>query len=100
MVRDMEKHKVSLENHNKWQFDYFTTLKNNIIKKAKAWKDMKNDLEKWDSLLTESEKMKYQFDKSTASINFGRCDKFDKEVTFIPNTCQLDTQECFTHRRD
>lgn len=32
--------------------------------------------------------------------NYGHCKKFDKAVSFIPNTCQLDTQECFEHRRD
>lgn len=32
-------------------------------------------------------------------INYGNCQKFGKAVSFIPNTCQLDTQECFEHRR-
>ncbi len=32
-------------------------------------------------------------------INYGDCLKFNKPVSFIPNTCQLDTQKCFTHRR-
>ena len=33
-------------------------------------------------------------------LQFGNCQKFDKPVSFIPNTCQLDTQGCFKHRRD
>jgi hypothetical protein len=33
-------------------------------------------------------------------INYGKCSKFNKEVSFIPNHCQLDTQECFKHRKD
>lgn len=33
-------------------------------------------------------------------INFGNCKKFDKEVSFIPATCQVDTQHCFIHRKD
>lgn len=33
-------------------------------------------------------------------INYGYCDKFKKDVTFIPTHCQVDTQECFKHRRD
>lgn len=32
-------------------------------------------------------------------INYGNCEKFNKPVSFIPNTCQIDTQECFEHRR-
>jgi len=32
-------------------------------------------------------------------LNFGNCTKFNKSVTFIPNTCQLETQECFEHRK-
>ena len=32
-------------------------------------------------------------------LNFGYCDTFKKDVTFSPNTIQLDTQECFKHRR-
>mgnify|MGYP001574482603 CR=1 len=100
MVRDIDKFKEACGRHNKWQFDYFNVLKNNIIKKAKSWKNFKNDLEKWDSLLTEAEKMKFQFDRSEVSINYGRCEKLQKDVSFIPNTCQLHTQECFIHRKD
>lgn len=33
-------------------------------------------------------------------LAFGNCAKFDKDVSFIPETCQLNTQECFNHRRD
>ena len=33
-------------------------------------------------------------------INYGNCQKFNKLVSFIPNTSQLDTQLCFEHRRN
>lgn len=33
-------------------------------------------------------------------INYGHCTKFDKSVSFIPAVCQLDTQECFEHRKN
>ena len=41
-------------------------------------------------------------DRKNAShrISYGFCSTFKKEVTFIPNTCQLDTQKCFKHRRE
>jgi len=32
-------------------------------------------------------------------INYGSCTKLSKAVSFIPGTCQLDTQSCFEHRR-
>jgi hypothetical protein len=32
-------------------------------------------------------------------LNFGKCTKFSKSVSFIPNTCQLETQDCFEHRK-
>jgi hypothetical protein len=35
----------------------------------------------------------------TDNLQFGFCNKFNKEVSFIPNTCQLETQQCFKHRR-
>ncbi len=31
---------------------------------------------------------------------YGHCQKFDKPVGFLPGTCQIETQECFLHRRD
>ncbi len=40
-------------------------------------------------------------DQKNAShrIAYGNCDKLNKPVSFIPNTCQLETQECFKNRR-
>jgi hypothetical protein len=35
-----------------------------------------------------------------APISYGTCSKFNKEVTFIPGVCQLETQKCFVHRKD
>lgn len=31
---------------------------------------------------------------------YGHCNKFNKAVEFQPNTCQLDTQLCFVHRKN
>jgi hypothetical protein len=38
--------------------------------------------------------------KASHRINYGNCTKLNKQVTFIPNTCQLNTRECFKHRRE
>jgi hypothetical protein len=34
------------------------------------------------------------------NLNFGQCSKFNKPVSFIPNICQLETQNCFKHRKE
>lgn len=51
--------------------------------------------------LSKLEKHKHTY-KGTGlkdGLNYGDCVKLNKPVSFIPNTCQLDTQECFEHRR-
>ena len=99
MVRDIEKYKASVELHRKRQFDYFNVIKNKLIEKARWWKKVKNDLEKWDSLMSEAEAMEFVFDKSEVTINYGACTKFNKDVSFIPNLYQIETQHCFEHRK-
>ncbi len=99
MIRDMDKHKQSVETHYRWQLDYFNGTKERLIAKAKWYKDQFYDLEMWDYLLTQAENMKFEFNKKSALINFGNCSKLIKPVSFIPNVCQLETQECFEHRR-
>jgi len=32
-------------------------------------------------------------------LAYGDCEKFNKSVSFIPETCQLETQTCFEHRK-
>jgi len=32
-------------------------------------------------------------------INYGKCSKFNKDISFIPNTCQIETQNCFINRK-
>jgi hypothetical protein len=32
-------------------------------------------------------------------VHYGDCKRFSKPVSFIPNTCQLHTQQCFEHRK-
>lgn len=40
----------------------------------------------------------FQFDKSNL-IQYGKCTKLKKQVSFIPNILQLETQECFKNRK-
>jgi hypothetical protein len=39
-------------------------------------------------------------EKASHRINYGKCSKFNKPVSFIPNVLQLETQQCFKHRRE
>lgn len=98
MVRDIQKHEKSVKTHYKWQIECFNTIKNKMLEKAKMWED-KGEAKKSKALLSEANKMRFQHDKSTAIINFGDCRKLNKPVRFIPNTCQLHTQDCFKHRK-
>lgn len=99
MDRNMQKFQESLVIHEKWQRDYFETIKRKKLERAKFWKTQGDD-KKHDHLIKEANEMKFQFDKKEAMINYGHCKKFDKPVSFIPVTCQLHTQECFVHRKD
>lgn len=98
MIRDVDRFKKSLDDHHRWQLDYFNTIRDNLYKKAADWK-RRGYPEKEEFVKREADKMKFQFDKKEATINYGNCTKFNKQVSFIPNTYQLDTQECFIHRR-
>jgi hypothetical protein len=100
MIRNQDKKNKSLELHHKWQLDYFNVIKQKLIDKAVWWKKRKNDIEKWDLLMSDAESMKFVFDKSTAVISYGNCSKFNKPISFIPNICQIETQKCFKHRKD
>ena len=99
MIRDTDKFKKSLEDHKKWQYDHFLTIKNKLIDKALFAKTKFNDLLKWNDLLVQADKLKFQFDKSECVVNYGTCANLNKNVSFIPNTLQLETQSCFKHRR-
>ena len=113
MQRDFEKYKHSQDLHLKWQTDHFNGSKDRMFKKAEEWKDKsqkskeagdekraQDEMRKYEQVLREASKMQFKHDKSTTLIIFGKCLKFDKDVSFVPNVCQLDTQECFKHRRD
>ena len=58
-------------------------------------KFMKRDFAK-----LEKHKQSYEGTGLMDRLAYGDCEKFNKPVSFIPETCQLDTQSCFEHRRD
>ena len=50
-------------------------------------------------LLEIAKDMMFQFDAS-GLLHYGNCLKFKNPVCFIPMTCQLETQDCFVHRKN
>lgn len=81
------------------QKDYFNRLRERMKNKAIEWAK-KGETEKAAQIMREVYAMKFQYRSDPAEIQYGHCQKFDKPVTFIPNTCQLETQKCFVHRKD
>lgn len=57
-----------------------------------------NRFKKCSNLIKEVRKREFVFSHDS-NIHYGQCKKFNKEVTFIPNILQLETQECFIHRK-
>lgn len=100
MIRNLDKFNESVSNHFKWQHDYFLVLQKKVRDRAYWHLNKSYDLLLWDKLLTESEDMKFELNKKECMINYGFCNSFKKDVSFIPNTCQIDTQNCFKHRKD
>ncbi len=98
MVRDSEKFKQSQQKHYDWQLLEFERNKKRLVQKALKYR-REYELEKYNDLKTEADRMKFQFDKKAATIQFGCCSKFQKDVSFIPNHCQIETQRCFEHRK-
>ena len=98
LVRSMERFQESLELHHKWQLDYFTVIRSKLYEKAE-WYRSRGEDGKANTLKNEADKMKFQFNRIECRLNFGDCTKFNKPVTFLPGVLQLDTQECFEHRK-
>lgn len=97
MVRDLSRYNRSKTLHHLWQRQYFDLLNKKKIDKAVEW-IKKDEWEKALFLIEEVNNSKFAFNND-AHISYGFCSKFNKDVSFIPNTLQLDTQECFENRR-
>lgn len=95
MYRDLDKWQI---NHDIRKADALIEFE---IDKAKAIADAEavEDPENRRGMLRVANKMKFQFDKSKL-MGYGKCSKFGRSVTFLPNICQLETQNCFVHRKD
>lgn len=96
MVRDLEKYKRVLEWDKKWQLIFFRSKKARAIVRARRHKNP----EKRALALADAVALTHTYFPQRIPIGYGACTKFGKQVSFTPNTCQLDTQDCFVHRKD
>ena len=97
MVRDFDRLEQAKSQHCEWQLNLFNSTKRNLINKADDWIN-KNEPDKAKQIMKQVEKMKFVFEYDSP-IAYGNCSKLNKPVTFIPNVCQIETQECFEHRK-
>ena len=95
MERDFEAYKKWEQWHREQDLRKFEMDKAKAITSAKGIEDEKGRA----AQLRIAEKMTFQFELKSG-LQYGKCLKFTKPVAFIPMTCQIDTQECFVHRKD
>lgn len=92
MARDLVLRERAMEFHKKLQFGDYERRKNSLVQEARALKPFNQ------KAVNKALKYPFQFDKSECTIHYGYCDKFKKNVTFIPEVCQIETQHCFKRR--
>lgn len=98
MVRDIARFEYHKQLSKEYAFIAFEAAKKRKIEAAKYWEE-RGEYVKATALVKESDKIKIENYNPQQLIQYGTCHKFNKPVSFIPNVCQLDTQECFEHRR-
>ena len=102
MERDLETYKKWEGWHRKMALEEFERKKFKAIEEAenliRSAKD-ENQRKSGEGMLRVANKMKFQFEKN-GLIQYGYCKRFFRQVTFLPGVCQLETQICFSHRKD
>lgn len=78
---------------------YIQTAINSLTKHREVIKDADRKIDKQKNKLKLLLAEKYGYQGSKAPVQYGVCCKFNKQITFIANTLQLETQDCFEHRR-
>lgn len=94
MVRDFDTYRKWEQWNKELQEKKFERKKAEAFRIANECEDQQGKK----TLLAIANKMKFMFDKS-GLLQYGNCQKFSKQVSFIPGICQLETQQCFEHRR-
>ena len=95
MYRDMDTYRKWESWHRDQDLAVFEKRKKKAMDDANTIADNKQR----EAALRIANKMKFQFEKANL-LQYGKCSRFGKSVSFIPNTCQIETQNCFIHRKD
>lgn len=89
LIRNLAKQELQNQFHAKLQKQEFDRNRNNVLALAFTYKDN----------TAVNVEFKKTFKPKKPNAGYGYCKKFDfKEISFIPNILQLDTQHCFEHR--
>ena len=93
----LEESKKRNRSYYAWSYKY---RRCNKLKRAKkALEGTETNQKRHDALLEERSNL--SLDTSFRSgLSFGKCRKLEKDITFIPNLLQIETQGCFKHRLD
>lgn len=71
----------------------------NLQKHSGLIKNAQDKIERKKVYLAELKKLKHGYQGQKTPIQYGLCIKHLKEISFIPNICQVETQTCFVHRK-
>lgn len=101
MKRDMLKFKQQLKWHLEIEESEFNATKkreinlaNNLLILAKTNQESKTAK----GMLRVANKMRFEFRKND-KIQYGFCEKKEKDISFLPNICTPENDFCFEHRR-
>ncbi len=98
MIRDLDAYNKNLAWDKETQQQSFDEKKAKAIAAALDKKDRKH--KGWEESLKSAQALKHTYTPQKVGQLYGSCSKLNKPVTFLANTLQLDTQSCFTHRKD
>jgi len=97
LERSLSQRQRHVDFHYQMQKKYFDIKRLKLIESGED-RLRKGENDKARLIFKDVHKMNFVFDEGGCSLHYGKCLKFDKDVSFIANTLQLDTQECFKHR--
>lgn len=96
--RDIEAWNRSNGFHLRYQIRLYRTYKAQLTKRAEEHRE-NGDYDKALQVEKFRDSLRFQFSYESGLV-FGKCGRFNKDISFIPNVCQLETQGCFEHRID
>lgn len=98
LTRDLAKLNAVREHDKKFQLLFFDYRKGRAI--SEATNLIQRKPEKGQVALKAANNLKHVYAGQSFPLSYGHCNKLLKDVSFIPNLLQLETQECFVHRKD